>query len=55
MLEDPISIQAPSASVTSEPITITLMPVMPFGILEWMKQSVTIDLAKLGTGSIDLI
>lgn len=55
MLEDPISIQAPSASVASEPITITLMPVMPFGILEWMKQSITIDLAKLGTGSIDLI
>ena len=55
MLEDPISIQAPSENVTSEPITITLMPVMPFGILEWMKQGITIDLAKLGTGSIDLI
>lgn len=34
--------------------TITVYPVMDFGALDYLKQSFTIDIDKLGTGQIDL-
>lgn len=34
--------------------TIDVYPVMPFGTLEYLKKTFTIDTSKLGTGTIDL-
>ena len=36
-------------------VNFTIYPGMPFGFLDYLKQTFTIDTSKLGTGSIDLI
>ena len=36
-------------------ITFDVIPGMPFGYLEYLKSSITVDISKLGSGEIDLI
>lgn len=38
----------------SESIQFDIYPTMPFGILKWMKQSISINVADLGSGKINL-
>lgn len=39
---------------TDNKLTLEVFPMMPFGILDWLKQTFTIDLSLLGSGEIKL-
>lgn len=53
LLWDPIEVTYDTLQPDST-VTLEVTPVMPFGGLEWLKQSFNINLSKLGTGAIDL-
>lgn len=53
LISTPITV--PSTSKKGAMLDLSIMPLMPFGILQWMEQSISINLSKLGTGSIDLV
>lgn len=48
-------IKGPSISADSDIISFDILPGMPFGFLDYLKQSITVDISKLGTGEINLI
>lgn len=45
----------PLVTQTEGVITFDIIPGMPFGYLEYLKSSITVDISKLGSGEIDLI
>lgn len=45
----------PLVTQTEGVITFDVIPGMPFGYLEYLKSSITVDISKLGSGEIDLI
>lgn len=45
----------PLVTQTEGNITFDVIPGMPFGYLEYLKSSITVDVSKLGSGEIDLI
>ena len=45
----------PLITQTEGNITFDVIPGMPFGYLEYLKSSITVDISKLGSGEIDLI
>ena len=45
----------PLITQTEGDITFDIIPGMPFGYLEYLKSSITVDISKLGSGEIDLI
>ena len=55
LISQPIEVQAPPKTEKNAILDLSIMPLMPFGILQWMEQSISINLSKLGTGSIDLV
>lgn len=42
-------------STNTERHNFDIIPRMPFGQMEWLKQSISLDLVKLGSGATDLI
>ena len=55
LINTPIEVKAPSTSEKGAMLNLSIMPLMPFGILQWMEQNISINLSKLGTGSVDLV
>lgn len=55
LINTPIEVEAPSSSEKGAILNLSIMPLMPFGILQWMEQNISINLSKLGTGSVDLV
>ncbi len=55
LINTPIEVEAPSNSDKEAILDLSIMPLMPFGILQWMEQNISINLSKLGTGSVDLV
>lgn len=53
LISTPITV--PSTSDKGAILDLSIMPLMPFGILQWMEQNISINLSKLGTGSVDLV
>ena len=53
LLWDPIKVTYDTTQ-ENQTVTLSITPTMPFGSLEWLKQSFSINLSKLGTGEIDL-
>lgn len=53
LISTPITV--PSTSEKGAMLDLSIMPLMPFGILQWMEQNISINLSKLGTGSVDLV
>ena len=46
--------EKPGESPTSKIITFTITPIMANGLVEYLSQTLTIDVAKIGTGEISL-
>lgn len=53
LIRTPITVS--STSEKGAMLNLSIMPLMPFGILQWMEQNISINLSKLGTGSVDLV
>lgn len=53
LLYNPITIENPAENA-SKIVDFTIYPGMPFGYLDYLKQTFSVDLSKLGSGKIDL-
>lgn len=53
LLYNPITIENPAENA-SKIVDFTIYPGMPFGYLDYLKQTFSVDLSKLGTGDITL-